>query len=178
MAVNGEVLVEMAEAIRATAVEVFDLTPRGAPPVTRWTVGDPASFCCGAITVIFRRVSPITQPSGAGTRPNGQGNCEPWLWSTDWTLDVSRDCPPGLGSVYNILPSPEAERESDTLLLLDAATIYQEFAPAVQQAATVAIRRASFVRPGCVSFRPGLVTPYSQGDCVGVRFDFTLGLSA
>jgi hypothetical protein len=176
--VSGEVLVEIAEAVRRTAFDVFDATPRGAPAISRWTVGDPASFCCGAITVIFRRVSPILQPTAAGGRPVGNGNCEAWLWSSDWTLDVSRDCPPGLGSVYNILPSPEAEREADTLLLLDAATIYQDFAPLVQKAATTAVVSSSLPRYSCVSMRPGLLTPYTAGDCVGIRFDFTLGLSA
>lgn len=164
------VLVDMAEAIRVCAVDVWDATPMGAPARSRWAFVEPADFCCGAITVLYQGTSPVGPTAGRG--------CEPWLFSTDWRLDVSRPCPPGLGSVYNIVPDPAAEREADTLLAFDNAVMYQDFAPAVQKAATLAVRHAGFLVMSCVSFRPGRITSYNAGDCVSTRFDFTLGLSA
>lgn len=179
MSGHSEVLVDMAEAILRTAVDVLEATGRGAPARARFTSGEPAEFCCGSVTVIYRRQSPIVPPAASGSRPLGPGSCDPFLWTTDWTLDLSRECPPQLGSVYNIVPSPAAERDWDHLQLLDAATLSQDFAPQVQKAATAAVRQAGFVQMTCVSFRPGLITPYTtSGDCVGHRFDFTLGLSA
>lgn len=175
---RASLLVDVADVLRRLAIDVLAVTPQGAPPRSRISVGTPVEACCGSVTVILRRVVPTAQVAlggAAGSQPNG---CEPFLWGVDWTLDVNRECPPNLGSIYNILPSPAAEREADTLMMLDVMSIVEQFASLVQQEVSRRVRRRGGVPvPGCVAYLPSGVVPYTEGDCSGWRFDFRLGLS-
>lgn len=163
-----ELLVHVGEAIAATAMDVFAATPQGAPATSRVVIGKAHDFCCDAVTVILR-----------GLVPNAQaGLCEPWTMTSEWRLEVSRPCAEAqLGSVYNILPSPSSERASDTLLLLDAVSVYDHFAMLVQKRVTTVVRPPTSSARGCVSFQPGRLDPTEDGDCRGWRFDFRIGLS-
>lgn len=163
-----ELLADVAEILRQLAVDVLNATPQGAPSTSRISVGDPADVCCGSTTIILRRVVPVQAGNG----------CDPTLWAADWRLDVARDCPPNLGSVYNILPNPAAEREADTLLMFDAVSIFAQFAVLAQKQVTQRVRLPSrAMSTGCVRFDAGQLEPYTSGDCSGWRFDFRIGLA-
>jgi hypothetical protein len=160
-----ELLANIGEALLSLAVDVFDATPQGAPATRRYTVGNPVQFCCGAITVSLRRIRPLGQPS----------SCDPVRWQSDWTVDVGRDCVPNLGSVYNILPRCDTEQEFDIVLLMDAVSLYQQYAQLVAKRVTPIVRPGS-CGAGCVPYTVGSLVPYQEGECVGWRFDFSLGL--